>query len=106
MILQAMKDVRVLALQIFVSLVAFLAESGFSTGIAAESSGRPVRVLFLGHDSTHHNSNLYYPMLAEALGRDAIYFDYVTDVGKALREPNFALVSDYGLDSSISGVGA
>ncbi|MEM1295719.1 MAG: PVC-type heme-binding CxxCH protein, partial [Verrucomicrobiota bacterium] len=38
----------------------------------------PIRVLFLGHESEQHNSNLYYPMLAKALGPDAIYFDYVT----------------------------
>ena len=35
----------------------------------------PLRVLFLGHPAKHHNSNEYYPMLAKALGRDAIYFD-------------------------------
>ena len=28
----------------------------------------PIRVLFLGHDSKHHNSNKYYPMLAKGLG--------------------------------------
>ena len=44
----------------------------------------PVRVLFLGHESQHHNSNEYYPILAKALGRDAIYFDYVTTVSEAL----------------------
>ncbi|MFP6893476.1 MAG: ThuA domain-containing protein, partial [Opitutales bacterium] len=44
----------------------------------------PIRVLFLGHESKHHNSNEYYPMLSKALGRDAIYFDYVTSVGAAL----------------------
>ncbi len=48
------------------------------------AEGAPVRILFLGHDSEHHNSNLYYPMLAEALGRDAIYFDYETEVDQAL----------------------
>ena len=38
----------------------------------------PIRVLFLGHKSDSHPSDLYYPMLAQALGRDGIYFDYVT----------------------------
>lgn len=48
------------------------------------AEGRPVRILFLGHDSEHHNSNEYYPMLSQALGRDAIYFDYETEVDQAL----------------------
>ena len=30
----------------------------------------PIRVLFLGHDSKHHNSNMFYPMLAKGLGLD------------------------------------
>ena len=48
-----------------------------------------IRVLFLGHESEHHNSNKYYPMLAEGLGRDAIYFDYVTSVEEALGDATF-----------------
>ncbi|MGB0421802.1 MAG: ThuA domain-containing protein [Limisphaerales bacterium] len=49
----------------------------------------PIRVLFLGHDATHHPSNTYYPMLAKALGREAIYFDYVTSVEEALGNANY-----------------
>ena len=52
--------------------------------LAVHLDAEPVRVLFLGHESQHHNSNEYYPMLAKALGRDAIYFDYVTTVSAAL----------------------
>jgi len=48
------------------------------------ASAKPIRVLFLGHESEHHNSNKFYPMLAKGLGRDAIYFDYVTTVEGAL----------------------
>ena len=33
-----------------------------------------IRVLFLGHDRKHHNSNKYYPMLAKGLEGDAIHF--------------------------------
>ena len=44
----------------------------------------PLRILFLGHDREHHNSNVYFPILSEALGREAIYFDYHTDVEQAL----------------------
>ena len=44
----------------------------------------PVRILFLGHEAKHHPSNDYYPMIAKALGRDGIYFDYTTSVEEAL----------------------
>ena len=48
-----------------------------------------MRVLFLGHEATHHPSNDYYPMLAKALGREAIYFDYVTSVEEALGNADY-----------------
>lgn len=51
--------------------------------------GQPIRILFLGHESLHHNSNAFYPMLAKALGRDAIYFDYVTSVEAALGDAEY-----------------
>jgi hypothetical protein len=38
----------------------------------------PIRVLFLGHESEHHNSAAYVPMLMQRFGREAIYFDYYT----------------------------
>ena len=50
----------------------------------AKAAEGPIRVLFLGHESEHHNSNQFYPMLSRALGRDAIYFDYMTSVEEAL----------------------
>ena len=40
----------------------------------------PVRVLFLGHDSRHHDSGVLCPLLMEALGQEAIYFDYSTSL--------------------------
>ena len=49
-----------------------------------EPKAGAIRVLFLGHESEHHNSNKYYPMLAKGLGQEAIYFDYVTSVEEAL----------------------
>ena len=49
----------------------------------------PVRVLFLGHKSNHHNSNEYFPLIAKALGSDAIYFDYITSVEEALGNAKF-----------------
>lgn len=54
----------------------------------AANSG-PVRVLFLGHEAEHHPSNEYYPMIARALGRDAIYFDYVTSVDAAFGDAEY-----------------
>jgi len=49
----------------------------------------PIRVLFLGHESEHHDSNRFFPMLQQALGRDAVYFDYVTEVEEALGDADF-----------------
>ena len=49
----------------------------------------PLRVLFLGHPAKHHNSNEYYPILAKALGRDAIYFDYTVSVEEALGDAKY-----------------
>jgi type 1 glutamine amidotransferase len=41
-------------------------------------SQRPVRVLFLGHDSKHHNSNEYFPLLQNRLRPEGIALDYYT----------------------------
>lgn len=40
----------------------------------------PVRVLFLGHDSRLHDSGVLCPLLMEAFGQEAIYFDYSTSL--------------------------
>ena len=60
-----------------------------AAGLSAFAAEGPIRVLFLGHKSEHHNSNLYYPMLQQALGREAIYFDYATSVEEALGNAGF-----------------
>ena len=57
--------------------------------LEANSPGGPIRVLFLGHESEHHDSSQYFPMLQQALGRDAIYFDYVTQVEDAFGDAAF-----------------
>lgn len=46
--------------------------------LAFAGTPRPVRVLFLGHASTHHNSTQYFPLLAERVKGEAIEFDYQT----------------------------
>ena len=56
----------------------------YFSGVGFSNSGS-----FFGHESEHHNSNEYYPMLAQALGRDAIYFDYVTSVNRALDDATY-----------------
>jgi hypothetical protein len=47
---------------------------------AASADPGKLRVLFLGHNSQHHNSNTYSPILQEALAPKHIEFDYVTSV--------------------------
>jgi putative membrane-bound dehydrogenase-like protein len=57
--------------------------------LLAGQDGGPVRILFLGHEFTHHPGNDYYPMIAKALGRDGIYFDYTTSVEEALGDYDY-----------------
>ncbi len=40
---------------------------------------RPARVLFLGHDSEHHNAKAYLPILQAALAPKGFYFTYTAD---------------------------
>ena len=54
-----------------------LAAAGLVSPSAA-AEPRPIRVLFLGHESEHHSSGKYLPYLMGALGREAIYFDSFT----------------------------
>lgn len=48
---------------------------------SAQAADGPLRVLFLGHESQHHNSAAYVPLLMEDMGREAIFFDYHTEPG-------------------------
>lgn len=41
-----------------------------------DNSPRKIEVLFLGHDSEHHNSEAYMPVLASALANKGINFTY------------------------------
>ncbi|MFW6157389.1 MAG: PVC-type heme-binding CxxCH protein, partial [Balneolaceae bacterium] len=45
----------------------------------ADDQPRKIEVLFLGHDSEHHNSAEYMPMLASALAPEGINFTYTDD---------------------------
>ena len=44
---------------------------------SAEAGARPLRVLFLGHDSTHHPSRTLMPLLAAPLARHGIQLTHV-----------------------------
>ena len=46
---------------------------------AQAGAAAPVKVLFLGHHSEHHNSAKFEPMLATALAAEKISFDYSED---------------------------
>ena len=50
---------------------------------------RPIEILFLGHNSEHHNSALYMPMLASALSKEGINFSY-TENPDDLNEENLS----------------
>jgi len=59
------------------SLAALFLALSLAVSAAAPADG-PIRVLFLGHESKHHNSGEYVPILMKEFGREAIYFDYFT----------------------------
>ena len=46
---------------------------------ARQAAPRPVKVLFLGHHSEHHNSAKFEPMIATALASEGITFTYTED---------------------------
>ncbi|MBG7606651.1 MAG: hypothetical protein IZT59_01260, partial [Verrucomicrobia bacterium] len=84
-----MKTARILSLAVALFAGAFALVLAARVDPASASKEGAIRVLFLGHESEHHNSNKYYPMLAKGLGRDAIYFDYLTSVEEALGDADY-----------------
>lgn len=60
-----------------------LAFIGLRAASAAEAA---LRVLFLGHNSLHHNSNWYFCILRDALGAEAIRVDYTIAVSDLKEE--------------------
>src|SRR4051812_7414543 len=47
---------------------------------------RKIEILFLGHDSEHHNSAALMPLLASALATEGINFTYASDPAVLNRE--------------------
>ena len=45
----------------------------------ADTSPRPIEILFLGHDSEHHNAEVYMPLLAAPLFKKGINVTYTED---------------------------
>jgi putative membrane-bound dehydrogenase-like protein len=67
-------------------LLALLVAATSSGGAAPRPEGsktqaqpRRIEVLFLGHNSTHHNSAVFEPMLAAAVSGEGINFTYTAD---------------------------
>jgi uncharacterized protein len=65
---------------------ATLASSAIVVLLAAQSGtssdakkGRTIEVLFLGHNSTHHDSARFEPMLANAIESEGFHFTYTPD---------------------------
>lgn len=69
--------------------LALLSVLGLSFHVAAADRTGPIRVLFVGHEAEHHPSSIYAPMLMQALGREAIWFDYVTTPEAAFADVAF-----------------
>lgn len=51
-----------------------------------EDGPRKIEVLFLGHDSEHHNSAAYLPILASALATEGINFTYTNNPAMLRRD--------------------
>ena len=64
--------------RLFFTALGALALSPFVPQASADPG--VLRVLFLGHNSPHHNSNLYSPILKEALAPRHVQLDYATTV--------------------------
>lgn len=60
------------------AIVAGLAMLLLGAGAGAQEAA-PIRVLFLGHHSPHHNSAKYEPIIASALEKDGVVFTYTED---------------------------
>lgn len=72
-----MRQLTVSILFILTGGILFACQS--SENKESDDQPRKIEVLFLGHDSEHHNSEAYMPMLASALADVGINFSYTED---------------------------
>ncbi len=68
-------------LHIFLIAILFLAgcKSNAKKEVA-DDQPRRLEILFLGHEQEHHNSRMYFPILASALTKEGINITYTEDV--------------------------
>jgi uncharacterized protein len=68
------------ALVFATALVAVVALAALTAqGTATPAKGRTIEVLFLGHNSAHHDSARFEPMLAKAIESEGFHFTYTPD---------------------------
>ena len=78
-----MKEATVWVLAILLGLTFWGCES---SDRRADDQPRKIEILFLGHDSEHHNSEAYMPILASALAPEGINFTYTSNPDDLNRE--------------------
>src|SRR5882672_2670614 len=65
---------------IVIAVTCAAATMGAQTPAAATATkGRTIEVLFLGHNSPHHDSARFEPMLAKAIESEGFHFTYTPD---------------------------
>jgi type 1 glutamine amidotransferase len=83
------RSALVAAVAIGVSLAAAAAITAQGSAVPAARKARTIEVLFLGHNSTHHDSARFEPMLAKAIESEGFHFTYTADPAD-LNTPNLA----------------
>ena len=71
---------RILLTLIFLALLAGCSKKAGSGQRTYPSDSRRIEILFLGHDSKHHNSEKFFPMLALPLFQKGINLTYTSDL--------------------------
>ena len=84
--------------------VAFAPRAPASSAAAAQSQGRRIEILFLGHSSTHHNSAVFAPMLKSALAPEGFNFSYTENIADLTPEnlAKYDALMAYGNQTRIS----
>ena len=72
-----------------VSVLSFVSSCDNNSKKKLSDGPRRIEILFLGHNSEHHHSSRYMPMLAAALAKEGINFTYTEDIAD-LNKDNLA----------------